>query len=59
MYDQVRDGIRKHPEQLEALTHMLSASRSLERIADHTTNIAEDVVYLVEGEIIRHRQETK
>jgi len=36
---------------------VLSASRYLERIADLATNIAEDVVYIVEGNIIRHRTE--
>lgn len=34
-----------------------SASRHVERIADHATNIAEDVIYLVDGEIARHRHE--
>jgi phosphate transport system protein len=34
---------------------MFSATRHLERIADHATNIAEDVIYLIDGEIIRHR----
>lgn len=34
--------------------HCFSATRHIERIADHATNIAEDVIYLVEGEIVRH-----
>ncbi len=37
--------------------HMLSASRHLERIADLATDISEDVIYMVKGEIIRHRTE--
>lgn len=57
MYNQVKDSIRSHPEWLESLIHLLSVSRDLERIADHTTNIAEDVIYMVEGEIVRHRTE--
>ncbi len=43
------------PELIEPLIDLFSASRHVERVADHATNIAEDVVYLVEGEIIRHR----
>jgi phosphate transport system protein len=42
-------------EMVEPGLSLFSATRHLERIADHATNIAEDVVYLVEGEIIRHR----
>lgn len=57
MYVQVQDAIRKGPEHLEALVHLLSTSRHLERIADMATNIAEDVIYMVKGEIIRHQTE--
>jgi phosphate transport system protein len=44
-------------EMVEPGLSLFSAVRHLERIADHATNIAEDVVYLVEGEIVRHRPE--
>ena len=43
------------PALIEPGLSMFSAVRHLERIADHATNIAEDVVYLAEGEIIRHK----
>jgi phosphate transport system protein len=43
------------PEFVTQGLSLFSAVRHLERIADHATNIAEDVVYLIEGEIIRHR----
>lgn len=41
----------------EPALHFYSASRHIERIADHATNIAEDVIYLVDGEIARHRRD--
>lgn len=47
--------MRSTPDAVEPGISMFSAIRHLERIADHATNIAEDVVYLAEGEIIRHR----
>ena len=57
MYATIQDGIRRKPEQLESLIHLLSCSRHLERIADHATNIAEDVIYMIEGVIVRHHAE--
>lgn len=46
--------LRLQPEDLSALLGLLAVARNLERIADHATNIAEDVIYLIEGRIIRH-----
>jgi phosphate transport system protein len=43
------------PELVEPGLSLFSATRHLERIADHATNIAENVIYLIEGEIVRHR----
>jgi phosphate transport system protein len=47
--------MQDRPETVVPAMHCFSASRHIERIADHATNIAEDVVYLVNGEIVRHR----
>ena len=47
--------VRKNPENVECLLSYLSVGRHLERIADYATNIAEDVIYLMEGEIVRHK----
>ena len=57
MYDQVKLGVIEQPQSVESLIHMLSVSRHLERIADLSTNIAEDVIYMVAGEIVRHQTE--
>jgi phosphate transport system protein len=47
--------MKRSSELIDAGLSMFSAVRHVERIADHATNIAEDVIYLVEGEIVRHR----
>jgi phosphate transport system protein len=47
--------MQQSPDLVPPGLSLFSATRHLERVADHATNIAEDVVYLVEGEIIRHR----
>jgi phosphate transport system protein len=52
---QVLQGIRRSPEKTEYLLKFNSVSKHLERLADMATNVAEDVIYMVEGEIVRHR----
>ncbi len=55
--DHVSDFMKQSPDNVDPGLHLFSAARQLERIADHATNVAEDVVYLVEGKIIRHQPE--
>ena len=57
MYLRVQEAIQEYPDQMLSLIHLLSVSRHLERIADHATNIAEDVIYMIEGRIVRHKAE--
>ena len=52
--ERVSDTVKNNPDLFDPALHLFSASRHIERIADHATNIAEDVMYLVEGEITRH-----
>jgi phosphate transport system protein len=56
--EELKQSIRKDPERLDAWLHLINATRNLERVADHATNIAEAVVYLKEGDIIRHDDST-
>jgi phosphate transport system protein len=46
---------REDPDAIESIISMLSISRHLERIADQATNIAEDVIFMVQGDIVRHK----
>lgn len=49
--------VEKEPGRAKDYFHVRSISKNLERIADSSTNVAEDVVYLCSGEIIRHKDE--
>ena len=51
---QAEELLRTQPERVPAWLALLAVARNLERIADHAVNIAEDVIYLVEGRIVRH-----
>ena len=51
------DAASERPSRLGTLIHQFTAARQIERIADHATNIAEDVIYMLQGEIVRHHPE--
>jgi len=52
---ELKEQIREDLEQLDALIIVFTISRYLERLADRMTNICEEVIYMVEGEIVRHQ----
>ncbi|MEE9367485.1 MAG: phosphate signaling complex protein PhoU [Pontiella sp.] len=56
MKAEILKAIEREPEHAEALITLLVIANRLERIGDHATNIAEDVIYMVEAEIVRHKQ---
>ncbi|MFC1586650.1 phosphate signaling complex protein PhoU, partial [Fibrobacterota bacterium] len=53
-FEEMKNALKRDPEKADIWLNLLFISKQLERIADHTTNIAEDVIYLIEGRIVRH-----
>ncbi len=53
--NQIERQIRQNPEQVGSMLRLLAVSRNLERIADGAVNIAEDMIYMVDGRIVRHQ----
>lgn len=51
------EALKRDPEHAEVLTTLLAVTHRLERIGDHACNIAEDVIYMVEADIVRHQVE--
>ncbi|MFG0287110.1 MAG: phosphate signaling complex protein PhoU [Rhodopirellula sp. JB044] len=56
MIQEIERRMREDPESVEPSLHCFSAIRHLERIADMATHVAEETVYLVSGDIVRHRR---
>jgi phosphate transport system protein len=54
VYNEMIATMRREPALVDAAVHLMFIARNLERIADHATNIAEDVIYLVRGVDVRH-----
>ena len=54
IHQQLAEQMIEDPETITRCLHLMVAAKSLERIADHAKNVAEEVVYLCEAEDIRH-----
>jgi phosphate transport system protein len=52
--EELKEWIRSSPERINTWFRLYNTARNLERVADHATNIAEAVIYLKEGDIVRH-----
>ncbi len=57
MFAWAQETIPTQVNHTEAIIDYLSIARKLERLADHTTNIAETVIFLIEGRVVRHSDE--
>jgi phosphate transport system protein len=54
MFNRMMAEMRRSPESIDPASHIMLISRNLERLGDHATNIAEDVIFLVAAKIIKH-----
>lgn len=52
--DELTALMKQNPCLVAPCMHLFSAARNIERVGDHATNIAEDVIYLIDGRIVRH-----
>lgn len=55
----VSEAIKKHPDKEEGYLQLILVARHIERLGDHATNIAEDIIYMLEGEIVRHSKNNR
>jgi phosphate transport system protein len=58
LYVELQEAMQHDPDAVPAAIELIFVARNLERIGDHATNIAEDVVFLVQGVDVRHHADT-
>jgi phosphate transport system protein len=58
-YHELVSFMEKDPQNIKQALDLLAVTRNLERIADHSTNVAEDVLFLVKGVDVRHHAEAR
>jgi phosphate transport system protein len=56
LFEEIKEQMLRKPENIEGLLSKASVYRHIERIGDHATNIAEDIIYFKEGVIVRHNE---
>jgi phosphate transport system protein len=56
IFGDVKERLKNSPNDIEQGLNLILIARNLERIGDHATNIAEDVIFAIKGEDIRHGQ---
>jgi len=59
IYEELIRFMQKNPDNVRPGVNFMFVARSLERLADHATNIAEDVLFLVQGVDVRHHAEAR
>ena len=56
LIDEVKSAIAEGPDKAEELVGWIMVAKHIERVADLATNIAEDTIYMIKGDIVRHGQ---
>jgi phosphate transport system protein len=56
IFNQLVEKIKSNPEHAESCAHLIVMARHIERLADHATNISEDVIFLTDNEIVAHKK---
>jgi len=56
LFDRITNAMKSDSQLIIPCAHLLTLLRNIERLSDHAANIAEDVIFLVEAKIVKHRK---